>query len=271
MAAFETNTTVLRKTEVTDTLCLMRLRADSGALVFKPGQFTMVGLPPEAPRCKTSETEEVKRKPSDVLIRRAYSMSSDPEDRDSFEIYVSLVKKGELSPRLFHLKDGDRLWSSGKAAGFFTTERIPETKGLVMFSTGTGVAPFISIIRSSARQGSPRPLILVHAVDVSAQLAFDVELKSLRQKLPGLHYFPVVTFPDREPSWKGLTGWIQDDLRKGEYERRSGMKIVPAAMHAMLCGNPAMIKAGIEALEERGFKYGKAKDPDATLSTEEYW
>ncbi len=96
---------------------------------FKPGQFTMVGLTPDSVRCPHAETEEVKRKPTDPIIRRAYSICSDPQNSDTYEIYLSLVKKGELTSRMFILKEGDRVWNSGKPTGFFTTERIPETKG----------------------------------------------------------------------------------------------------------------------------------------------
>ncbi len=269
MSKFTYNATVKARVDVTDTLSIFQIENDEPFPEFKPGQFTMIGLTPDAERASGSEPEEIKRKPTDEIIRRAYSMSSSPEEKSHYEVYVSFVKSGELSSRLFNLKPGDRLWNSGRASGLFTTQNIPENKGIVMFSTGTGIAPFVSIARHAKAHQQNRHLVVANGIDVSAQLGFKEELEGYCSD--HFHYLPIVTFPDRDPDWKGLTGWVQDDIRNGTYDSQIGKKLMPEHFHVMLCGNPAMISAAIEALEDRGFKHGKVKDPEATIYTEEYW
>jgi ferredoxin/flavodoxin---NADP+ reductase len=268
---FDYNATLVKRTDVTDTLSVFLIKSDQLLSEFKPGQFTMVGLKPEAIRCELSEPEAVKRKDTDVIIRRAYSICSDPSQVDTYEIYLSLVKAGELTSRLFHLKEGDRLWNSGKPAGLFTLDYVKPEKGLLMFSTGTGIAPFISMVRKALRENSDRKMMLLNAIDVSNQLGYRQELEGFTQKFSNFKYLPVVTFPDRDLDWKGLTGWVQDDIRNRTYENETGWQLTPKDFQVLLCGNPAMIKAGIEALTEKGFVQGKSKDPTASIFIEEYW
>ena len=268
---FQYNATLTRRIDVTDTLSIMQIKSDQPLGSFKAGQFTMIGLKPEAPRCPNVGPEEVKRKPTDKIIRRAYSMCSDPAQTQYYEFYLSLVKTGELTSRLYMMKEGDRLWSSGKPSGVFTLGSVPPEKGLFMISTGTGIAPFMSMTRQARREKSQRKIIMLNAIDVSKQLGFRAELEAYAKENSNFHYLPVVTFPNLEPTWKGLTGWVQDDIRNGKYEKKVGWKITPDTFQVLLCGNPAMIKSAIEALTEKGFKHGKSKDPSASIYTEEYW
>lgn len=268
---FDYNATLSQSVDVADTLRIIKVKMDTPHPPFKPGQFVMVGLTPETPRYEKAEPEVVKRKPTDKIIRRAYSICSNPNDTHSYELYLSLVKSGELTPRLWRLKEGDRLWCSGKPAGVFSIQSVPIERGLLFFCTGTGIAPFMSMIRTARREKSTRKITLVHAVDVSAHLAYRKELEAYATENPNFHYLPVITFPDRDPKWTGLTGWIQDDIRNGTYEKKIRAPILPDGMHVLLCGNPAMIKSAIEALREKGYVQGKSNDPTASIYIEEYW
>lgn len=268
---FEYNATLIRRTNITDTLCIMQIKSDVPIDPFKAGQFTMIGLKPQEPRCPDAGPEDVKRKPTDAIIRRAYSIASDPAQTQYYELYLSLVKTGELTSRLYCLKEGSRIWNSGKPAGLFTLDSLATEKGLFMISTGTGIAPFMSMFRQAKREKSKRKIIILNAIDVSNQLGYRSELEAAAKENPNFRYLPVVTFPNREPTWKGLTGWVQDDIRKGMYEKTVGWEITPDTFQVLLCGNPAMIKSAIEAFTEKGFRHGKSKDSTASIYTEEFW
>ncbi|NCC88709.1 MAG: hypothetical protein EOM05_12775 [Clostridia bacterium] len=106
---------------------------------FKPGQFVAIGLPPTATKCPEATEEPVEPDP-DKLIKRAYSVASSNLSKDYVEFYITLVHSGALTPRLFNLNIGDKIWLGGKFVGMFTLDQIEENQNIILIGTGTGVA-----------------------------------------------------------------------------------------------------------------------------------
>ena len=112
-----------------------------------PGQFAVLGLFGSASRCALAESEIPPAEP-EKLIKRAYGIASSPLNREFLEFYVALVPGGALTPRLFNLKIGDRIWISQRAAGKFTYDdsKVPKGANLVLITTGSGLGPFMSML-----------------------------------------------------------------------------------------------------------------------------
>ena len=139
--------------EVCPGLAIFRVVPDGWELPdFRPGQFTVLGLSGGALRCDTSEPEETPVD-SNKLIKRAFSIASSPLTKEFIDFYVVLVPEGGLTPRLFALSNGDRLWLSPKVTGAFTLDNTPPDKHVVLISTGTGLAPYMSMLRTQLTCG----------------------------------------------------------------------------------------------------------------------
>ena len=151
MAQQELNTivTVLRN-EISPWLMILEVVPDGWTFPdYVPGQFASLGLFGSAARCGIATPEDAVIAP-DKLIRRAYSIASSPVNREFLEFYVALVPGGALTSRLFNLKIGDRIWLSRKATGAFTFDdsRMPKGANLVLFTTSSGLAPFVSMLKT---------------------------------------------------------------------------------------------------------------------------
>ncbi len=144
------NATMTRRETLSPDLVVLRVEPRGKLFEFKPGQYAVLGLPGSAPRVPMSASED-EPPPPEKLVRRAYSIASSSRVGEYLEFYVKLVRTGELTPRLFALKPGDPLWLGPKVAGQFTLESVPPETNLTLVATGTGLAPYISMIRSSHR------------------------------------------------------------------------------------------------------------------------
>lgn len=250
----ESNATVEARLEVSDGLMILRVRPDGDAFSFKPGQYTVLGLQDASGR----------------WIRRAYSIASANRPGEPLEFYVALVNEGALTPLLFNLQVGDRLYVSPKAAGLFTLDRIEGDKDAVLVATGTGLAPYMSMLRSQMTCGIGRRFVVLHGARFSWELGYRGALEILAKECKNFFYLPSITRPKEDPSWNGLTGYLQDLLVSGDVEKRSGIALLPERTEIFLCGNPAMIQAASDRLIERGFVRDQGKTP-GTLHIEEYW
>ena len=149
----ELNAVVTQRLEVTPDLVILRVVPDGWELpTFEAGQFAVIGLSPDAPRTEYSDPVEDYEKPQRGLIRRAYSIASSSVATEYLEFYVTLVRSGALTPRLFALEIGDRLWLGPKITGMFTLQDVPPNKNVVMVATGTGLAPYMSMLRTYLRR-----------------------------------------------------------------------------------------------------------------------
>ena len=149
-----TNATLIFREDLTDTLSIVRVQPDSGvAPDFVPGQFVRLGLPRPQPPGHTGRVR---------YTRRAYSIGSSPLVREYLEFFVVRIDEGELTPKLWEIHPGDRVWMDPVAKGEFRIDLAPRGKDLVMVATGTGIAPFISMLRTYRHEGYWRHFILVH-------------------------------------------------------------------------------------------------------------
>jgi ferredoxin--NADP+ reductase len=256
------NAQVTAKNELSPRLMIMRVVTDGWPMPdFAPGQYVALGLPGSAPRCDLSDPED---SPSDPhkLIRRAYSIASSSLTREYMEFYVGLVSTGALTPRLFALNIGDHLWLAPKVTGMFTLDQVPEDKNIVMIATGTGLAPYMSMLSTQLRCGSHRRFAVLHGAYHSWDLGYRSELLTLQHLCRNLTYIATIDRPEDEPApWTGCIGWVQHLWVKGSIAEAWGFRPTPANTHVFLCGNPAMIEEMVELLSKEGFREHSRKTP----------
>jgi len=140
------NAVVTLRNEVSPWLMILQVVPDGWDLPdFVPGQYICLGLCGSASRCELAEPETRAPIP-DKLIQRAYSIASSPLDREFLEFYLNLVPAGVLTPRLFNLRIGDRIWLSSRVTGSFTFDGVPEDANVVLIANGSGLAPYESML-----------------------------------------------------------------------------------------------------------------------------
>ena len=256
------NALVTAKKELSPRMMIMRVAADGWQMPeFEPGQFAVLGLPGSAARCRLSEPESAPADP-DKLIRRAYSVASSSLTREYMEFYINLVTSGTLTPRLFALNVDDPLWISPKVSGMFTLDQVPEDQHVVMISTGTGLAPYMSMLSTQLLCGAPRHFAVLHGAYHSWDLGYRNELLTLQHLCSNLTYVATIDRPQDEPvAWTDHIGWVQDLWTKGVVAQAWGFQPTPANTHVFLCGNPAMIESMRELLFKEGFREHSPKEP----------
>lgn len=219
---------------------------------FKPGQFVGIGLPPTTTRCAEA-TDEMAEPAPDKLIKRAYSIASSNISKDYVEFYITLVHSGALTPRLFNLQIGDKIWIGQKFVGMFTLDEVSEEQNIVLIATGTGVAPYMSMLRSNALKRKGK-ILVIHGAANSWDLGYSSELNLLQSIAPNFSYLPTITVPEKEHSqWHGRTEFIQSIWEDGSIEKTWGFKPAADNTHVFLCGNPNMVTGMVEQLEKEGF------------------
>lgn len=263
------NAVLSGREEINAQLLIMRVQPNSGLFEFKPGQFAVLGLLGQEPRVPEADDEEPPSDPG-KLVRRAYSIASSSVEKRYVEFYVTLVTSGQLTPRLFALPYGGGLFLGPKASGMFTMDRVAPGKAVLLVATGTGLAPYMSMLRTMLVNDSTRSYVVLHGARYSWDLGYRAELESLARLRPNLTYIPSITRPDEDPHFRGHTGRIQTLLEQGIVETLSGVALYPARTEVFLCGNPEMIRAVKELLSPRAFTAPHGKEP-GTLHVEEYW
>lgn len=271
MAQPELNAVVAQRIEVAPGLIVLRVVPDGWELQpFEPGQFAVLALPGSAPRYAMSDPEEVQRKP-EVLIKRSYSIASSSVATEYVEYYITLVRSGALTPRLFALQPGDRLWMSQKSSGLFTLDKVPADRHVALIATGTGLAPYMSMLRTYLAGGTERRFAVLHGARHSWDLGYRSELSTLRRVCPNFTYLPIVSRPAEElVEWRGATGHVQDLWDSGDLEAAWGFQPTAEDTHVFLCGNPAMIESMSTVLTAEGFREHSKKQP-GEIHVERYW
>jgi ferredoxin--NADP+ reductase len=196
---------------------------------FENGEFVTIGLKREG-----------------KLLARAYSIVS-TADRDHLEFLSIHVPDGPLTSALARIRPGDSVWVNSKTTGTLTLNHVLPGRTLYMLSTGTGLAPFISLIRDPALYARFEQAVLVHSVRTVAELAYRNEIEALDQ--PQLHYVPTVT---REPFSTPERG--ADLFRSAALSQRLGLPVPdPEQDRVMICGNPAMTRELTHHLKDAGW------------------
>lgn len=228
---------------------LYTLHVDAATEPLKAGQFHNLGLPLGAD-----------------FVRRSYSVASPPGAR--LEFFITRVEDGSLSPQIADLLPGDRVFVEPRPRGFFTLDYVPTVPELWLVATGTGLGPYLSMLRAGELFTRFERVVLVHGVRVAAHLAYADELQRLEAER-GARFVrvPVVS---REATAGALAGRVTTTLAAGTLEERAGCALSPERSHVMLCGNPAMIDELTTLLAARGLTRHRLKSP-GNVTYEKYW
>lgn len=229
-----------------DTLMSFTTTRDRG-LRFKSGHFLMLGLPVEG-------------KP----LLRAFSIASAHYD-DHLEFYAIKIPDGPLTSRLQHVQPGDEVLVGSKPTGTLVLNTLNPGRTLYLLATGTGLAPYMSIIRDPDTYDRYEHVVVAHGVRFESELGYAdyIERELPEHPLVGeqvkaqLHYYPTVT---REPFRN--QGRLTELLSAGKLEADVGIDALdPSQDRVMLCGSPSMLQDLVELLEARGFEEGSSHAP----------
>ena len=244
--------TVVAKRQWTDRL--FSLRVEAPEVTFVAGQFGRLALP--APPGSVEE-----------MIGRPYSFVNSPA-AGPHEFYFIIVPGGPLTPRLAALEAGDRVWLLPHANGFFSISEVLSADALWCLATGTGMGPFLSMLRTGEPWAKFRRVVLVHAVRFAEELTYRDVIAAIAAAHP--EAFTTIAVVSREHHPGALHGRIPDLIRDGQLVARAGVPLAPDHAQAMLCGNPAMVEDTQKVLEERGMRRHRRKHP-GHVTVETYW
>jgi ferredoxin--NADP+ reductase len=268
-ASLPYNASVVGREEINPQLLILRVQPNAPLFEFTPGQFAVLGLLGREPRVPEAAREEPAAEP-EKLIRRAYSIASASVERRYLEFYLTLITSGQLTPRLFALEHGSSLFLGPKASGVFTLDRVPPGKAVILVATGTGLAPYLSMLRTILIHETQRRFVVLHGARYSWDLGYRAELESLARLRPNFTYLPSITRPEEDPHFRGHSGRIQTLIESGLIEKEAGVPLDPAQTEVFLCGNPDMVTTVKGLLVARGFKPDHGKEI-GTIHVEEYW
>jgi ferredoxin/flavodoxin---NADP+ reductase len=296
------NATVVSLTKIHSDLMIVRVKPDFARPSHRAGQYCTLGLAYAEPRVEGCQVEDLKPDDHVKIVRRSYSISCSiyghevggglrNYDGDDFlEFYIVLVRESSdggrvpaLTPRLFALKEGDRVQLGEKIAGAYTLADVKPTDNVILLGTGTGEAPHNFMTWELLKSGHVGKVLQACCVRLKKDLAYLPTHETLMRQYPRYKYLPLAT---REPGQTGKV-YIQDLITSGELEQHLDASLDPATTHVFLCGNPKMIGVPvknkdtgareypqplgvIEILEKRGFHATEGKTK-GNVHFEKYW
>lgn len=228
---------ITKRFDLAPELWTIRLQVGS-EFTFIPGQYATLGV--DGPDQKRRE--------------RPYSIVSSPHENE-VEFFLELVPQGDLTPLLHQLQVGDELFMRKAAKGRFTLDTTSGRRNHLLVCTGTGVAPYVSYVRSlyqdwkNGRFQGEHNLFLLSGVSRSSEFAYCQELEKYAQEVPWLQFVPTISRPWEDEQWKGETGRVDDLLRKYSDQ----WKLTATNSVAYLCGHPEMIEHSKGILKRIGF------------------
>ncbi|HYM51229.1 MAG TPA: ferredoxin--NADP reductase [Candidatus Limnocylindrales bacterium] len=238
---------IVARTDYAPTLWSIRIKTPE-PLPFRAGQYVAFGL-----------------LNGEKVLERAFSIASSPYE-DELEFFIERVPDGALSPQLYDLQVGDAVQMRRKAKGIFNLDLKSGHRQHFLVSTVTGIAPYISYVRTmlrdqdAGRLDEPHRLVVLQGTSRSDEFGYDKELLGYAERAPWLTYIPTISRPWEDPAWPGERGRVDDLIRK--YADTLGLD--PATTTAYLCGNPGMIANARDILRRRGFEH-------AAIKEETYW
>jgi len=240
--------TVVENRQWCEDLFSLKIRTDS--IDFTAGQFVRVAL--------DIENEQV---------ARPYSLVNTPQE-PLLEVHFNTVQDGLLSPRLAALSAGDSIQVAERAAGFLTVNEVPDIPHLWLLATGTGIGPFLSILKTAEPWERFEKIILGYSVKTLEKLAYRPDFEALQQQYSDqFHFVPFVT---REAATGTINARMTTSIENGELEQHTGVKLSPDSSHVMLCGNADMISNVKTLLEARGMRRHLRREP-GHIATEKYY
>ncbi|MDX1491866.1 MAG: ferredoxin--NADP reductase [Pseudohongiellaceae bacterium] len=240
--------TVVSKVHRTNNLFSLRL--DAPIADFKAGQYISIGL-----------------KVDGNLIEQPYSILSAP-GQSPLEFFLYTNLDGELSSLLGELQPGDHATVKAQAEGGFTLDAVPSCKDLWLLATGTGVAPFLSILQQGDVWKRFERIVLVYAVRLWEDLGYEPLIQQWLTEHP--EQFKFVPFVSREKVDNTIHGHIPASLSNGSLERMAGIELSHDDSQLMLCGNPGMVQDAVAVLEEKGFTLN-GPEQKGHITHESYW
>ena len=228
---------------------LTSLIIDAPFTPFEAGQFVRVGVAD-----------------GDDVLARPYSLVNTPEE-PYLEVYFNIVEEGPLSPRLFALEAGDDVFVSDNPSGFLTVSELPDCKHLWMVATGTGIGPFLAILKSEPVWQKFDKVVLCYSVSMAIELAYQDLIQQILARHPEQFvYVPIVT---REAHAGALGARITTLMQDGTLEKHTGLMINAENSHVMMCGSSEMITDVSEELVSRGMQKHRRRVP-GHYTTEKY-
>ena len=240
--------TVVSKAHRTTNLFSLRLEAPIAP--FKAGQYSALSLEIDGKR-----------------IEQPYSILSAPGD-SPLEFFLYTTIEGELSSLLGELQPGDHVSVQKHAEGGFTLDEVPAATDLWMLATGTGVAPFLSILKQGDVWSQFERVVLVYAVRQWDDLGYEALIKQMLAEHPNQFHF--VPFVSREKVDNTVHGHIPASISNGTLERMAEIEFSHEHSQFMLCGNPGMVQDAVAVLEEKGFRINFTDAP-GHITHESYW
>ena len=228
---------ITKRVDLAPELWVIRIQV-GGEFAFTPGQYATLGL-----------LLDEKRK------ERPYSIVSAPHE-DEIEFFFELVPQGQLTPELYSLQIGDELFMRKVPKGRFTLDTKSGRTNHLLISTVTGVAPFVSYVRTLYRDwkegkfGGEHKLFLLNGASRSWEFGYLDELQRFAEEVPWLEYIPTISRPWEDEKWTGEVGRVDDLIRK--YADLWGLDGSNSVGY--LCGHPEMIEHAKGILKRRGFE-----------------
>jgi ferredoxin-NADP reductase len=247
------NASLVRREDAHESLATFWVRFDGDPTPFESGQYMTIGV----------FTEDAAMPTGQRIVQRPYSVASDPgvAGTEGYEMYVRLVENGLFTPLLWQLPVGARLRMIGPK-GKFTLEPDDDRTHLFI-SSGTGNAPFVSMMKRTLREGAPRKAVFLNGVSYERDLGYRSLLEGWERsgEYP-VTYIPTVSRPGaaENAGWHGRTGRVEAIVAPVAEE----LGLTPDNTIAYICGNPDMILAAEQTLLDRGF-------PEPQVKKELYW
>ncbi|BFM99083.1 ferredoxin--NADP reductase [Moraxella sp. K02] len=256
---------------------------------FTAGQFVRLGIHDKdlqyfaqnhETKLITSETQgheeqgyETQGQPIDLdgYVFRAYSVASSPYD-EFIEFFSVVIPHGEFTSKVNHIQVGDSLLLNTTPFGYLTLARyqLPLPNDLWLLATGTGLAPFLSILKTIDVWQQYQRIILVYSARTSQELAYQAEIGSIKSIYgdngAGFVFLPIVT---READYAGEKARIPNLIVSGKLTQLVGQKLDKERSHVMLCGNPQMVEDTKEALKSIGLTMNRRGE--GNIAVENYW
>jgi ferredoxin/flavodoxin---NADP+ reductase len=246
------NASLIRREDAHESLATFWVKFDGEPTPFESGQYMTIGVFTEGDGTAPPR-----------IVQRPYSIASDPAvaGTDGYEMYVRLVDGGQFTPLLWQLPVGHRMRMIGPK-GKFTLEPDDDRTHLFI-SSGTGNAPFVSMMKAMLREGRPRKAVFLNGVSYERDLGYRDLLEDWqRDGTYPVVFIPTVSRPSapENAGWAGRTGRVERIVEPVAHE----LGLTPENSIAYICGNPDMILTVEETLHRRGF-------PEAQIKKELYW
>jgi len=226
---------ILDRRDISQDLCILRIDP-GGPFDYRAGQYATLGLERDG-----------------VRTERAYSIVSSPYE-DFLEFFIELVPQGEPTPLLYELQVGDTFTCRRVSKGRFTLDTKSGRTNHLLRATVTGIARFVSYVRSLHRDSKRSPvahrLFPIEGASHSWEFGYREEMEQFAAKVPWFTYIPTISRPWDEPDWHGETGRVDDLIRKYTDLRN----LIDENSTAYLCGHPTMIENGKSILHRCGWQ-----------------